>query len=111
MRAALTVAGASLALFGCASGHHGMGRNRGQFDAGRSVFVHAGCGGCHTLAAAGTHGTLGPDFDRSEKLSASQIREQLHAGVGGMPSFSGRLTPEQEMAVATFLSAAMARTR
>ena len=71
------------------------------------MFIRAGCGGCHTLAAAGTHGTVGPDFDTSETLSAAQIRTQLDAGVGGMPSFRGRLTPREKAAVAAFLSAAM----
>ena len=57
----------------------------------------------------GTHGVLGPNFDRSEKLTEAQIRGQLDLGVGGMPSFRGRLSPKQEDAVAAFLSAAMRR--
>ena len=57
-----------------------------MLDRGRAVFVQAGCGGCHTLSAAGTHGSIGPDFDRSEKLNSAQIRDQLEVGSGGMPS-------------------------
>ena len=30
---------------------------------GKSVFTEAGCGGCHTLADAGTTGGTGPDLD------------------------------------------------
>src|SRR5262249_46636034 len=45
--------------------------------AGKAVFTgDAGCGGCHTLAAAGTTGTVGPDLDQRLKadcaLPASQ---------------------------------------
>ena len=78
---------------------------------GRRVFVRAGCGGCHTLSVAGTHGSVGPDFDTSERLSFAQIRRQLDLGVGGMPSFRGRLTPRQEDAVARFVADAMRRRR
>lgn len=31
--------------------------------AGKAVFASAGCSGCHTLAAAGATGTIGPDLD------------------------------------------------
>ena len=31
--------------------------------AGKTVFASAGCGACHTLAAAGATGTIGPDLD------------------------------------------------
>jgi len=30
---------------------------------GKAVFASAGCGGCHTLAAAGSSGTTGPNLD------------------------------------------------
>ncbi len=71
------------------------------------MFVHAGCGGCHTLRAAGTHGQIGPDFNTSERLSFEQIRSQLNLGLGGMPSFRGLLTDREETAVAAFLADAM----
>lgn len=32
--------------------------------AGRQAFESNGCSGCHTLAAAGATGTVGPDLDR-----------------------------------------------
>src|ERR671937_1181258 len=31
---------------------------------GAAVFASAGCGTCHTLAAAGSHGSLGPNLDK-----------------------------------------------
>ncbi|MCW3064821.1 MAG: cytochrome c [Solirubrobacterales bacterium] len=70
---------------------------------GRGVFVSAGCGSCHTTVAAPSHGTLGPNLDTSERLTRRQIRTQLDAGVGGMPSFQGRLTGHQQDAVAEFV--------
>ena len=35
----------------------------GDATAGKAVWDANGCGGCHTLAAAGSSGTLGPDLD------------------------------------------------
>jgi cytochrome c oxidase subunit 2 len=34
-------------------------------SAGAQLFTSAGCGACHTLAAAGTTGTTGPDLEES----------------------------------------------
>jgi len=31
--------------------------------AGKTVFLSSGCGACHTLTAAGTKGTIGPNLD------------------------------------------------
>jgi len=45
---------------------------------GAQVFANNGCGGCHTLAAAGSGGTTGPNLD--EKLpgqSAAMIEESI----------------------------------
>jgi hypothetical protein len=37
----------------------------GSATVGKTVFTGAGgCGACHTLAPAGTHGTIGPDLDK-----------------------------------------------
>ena len=108
-RRSLAIGAAALALCGCGSSGRATGASGHAYAAGRAIFIHAGCGGCHTLKAAGTHGVLGPNFDRSEKLTEAQIRGQLDLGVGGMPSFRGKLTPKQEETVAAFLSAAMRR--
>ena len=35
----------------------------GEAEAGKAVFADAGCGSCHTFAAAETSGTVGPDLD------------------------------------------------
>jgi mono/diheme cytochrome c family protein len=71
--------------------------------AGRQVFAQAGCGGCHSLAAAGSTGTVGPSLDERDP-SAATVSRQVTNGGGGMPSFHGRLTDDQIAAVATFVS-------
>ena len=40
------------------------GGGGGASAAGKTVFVNNGCGACHTLKAAGSTGTVGPDLDK-----------------------------------------------
>jgi cytochrome c oxidase subunit 2 len=40
------------------------GGTAGGGTSGRAVFAAQGCGACHTLAAAGAKGTVGPDLDK-----------------------------------------------
>ena len=75
---------------------------------GAAVFQSAGCGTCHTLAAAGTHGSLGPNLDQA-RPSAAAVRAQVLNGGGGMPPFRGRLTPAQIREVAGFVAASAGR--
>ena len=71
--------------------------------AGAKVFAQAGCGGCHTLAAAKTHGQLGPNLD-SLKPVYDQVRLQVQNGGSSMPAFKGKLTPAQIRDVAAFVA-------
>jgi mono/diheme cytochrome c family protein len=87
-------------LGGCADGRPTEGQ---LVREGRRVFVSAGCGACHTVASAHTHGQVGPDFDTSEQLGRDAIRTQLDNGGGGMPSFRDRLTARQRDAVIEFV--------
>jgi cytochrome c oxidase subunit 2 len=97
--------------------------------AGKTVFTgSAGCSGCHTLAAAGATGTIGPNLDQrlksdcataaSKKVRGATLQQCIttaitkpyayiptgfHAGV--MPNnFSTQLTSTQIQAVVNFLS-------
>ena len=70
---------------------------------GESIFASAGCGGCHTLAAAGSDGTVGPNLDES-KPSLELAIDRITNGQGGMPSFKGQLSEEQIRAVAEFVT-------
>ena len=70
---------------------------------GEAIFASAGCGGCHTLAAAGSNGTVGPNLDES-KPSKELAIDRITNGQGGMPAFKGQLSEAQIRAVATFVS-------
>jgi cbb3-type cytochrome c oxidase subunit III len=70
---------------------------------GKAIFASAGCSGCHTLAAAGASGTVGPNLDDAKPSKALAI-DRITNGRGGMPSFKGQLSEAQIEAVATFVS-------
>jgi mono/diheme cytochrome c family protein len=71
---------------------------------GKAVFASAGCGGCHTLKAAGATGNVGPNLDQL-KPAEPIVERQVTNGGAAMPPFKGQLTPAQIKAVATFVSA------
>lgn len=75
----------------------------GQID-GAAVFAESGCGSCHTLAAAGASGAIGPSLDES-KPSKELTMQRVSEGMGAMPSFADQLTPEQIAAVADYVVA------
>ena len=78
----------------------------GDPAAGKEVFVgSAGCGGCHTLADAGTSGTIGPDLDALAP-SFDAVHEQVTNGGGGMPAFKDTLSEQQINDVAAYVSQA-----
>jgi cbb3-type cytochrome c oxidase subunit III len=73
---------------------------------GEAIFKGAGCSGCHTLAAAGATGTIGPNLDQlASKLTLAIVVHQVTAPPPGiMPSFKGRLTAAQIQAVAQYVT-------
>ena len=72
--------------------------------AGKQIFVgSAGCGGCHTLADAGTTGQVGPDLDAA-KPTYDKVVTQVTNGGGTMPAFKDMLTEEQIQDVAAYVS-------
>ena len=74
--------------------------------AGKAVFLGASsCGGCHTLADAGTTGAVGPVLDESQPSNELAL-DRVTNGQGGMPSFSVTLTPQQIADVAAYVSSA-----
>ncbi len=66
------------------------GSGTGDAAAGEAVFASAGCGSCHTLAAAGTTGSVGPNLDDAQP-SAELVVERVTNGSGVMPSFADQL--------------------
>jgi mono/diheme cytochrome c family protein len=76
----------------------------GDAGAGQEVWVVAGCGGCHTLAAAGSEGQLrGPNLDELQP-DYDTVLNQVTNGGGGMPVFGERLTEQQIRDVAAYVS-------
>lgn len=66
------------------------------------------CGSCHTLAAAGTKGTLGPKLD-GISLDAGKIESVVRDGTGRMPGFHGALSDSEVAAVAAYVAGAKGR--
>jgi heme/copper-type cytochrome/quinol oxidase subunit 1 len=76
----------------------------GDVAAGKDVFASAGCGGCHTLKAAGSSGTVGPNLDE-KKPSRALVIQRVTNGKGAMPSFKGQLSTQQIKDVAAYVYA------
>jgi mono/diheme cytochrome c family protein len=72
---------------------------------GKTVFT-TNCASCHTLKAAGSSGTVGPNLDELEPDLAT-VEHQVVNGGGPMPAFGkeGLLNPKEIKAVATYVSA------
>jgi cbb3-type cytochrome c oxidase subunit III len=70
---------------------------------GKTIFTSS-CGSCHTLAAAGTHGTVGPNLDQLRPPFA-RVKRQVINGGAIMPAFKGKLTDAQIAAVAKYVAA------
>jgi mono/diheme cytochrome c family protein len=74
--------------------------------AGKQVFLgSAGCGSCHTLADAGTSGTVGPNLDDAQPGFELAV-DRVTNGQGAMPAFAGTLTEKQIADVAAYVSSA-----
>jgi len=73
---------------------------------GEQVFASAGCGGCHTLAAAGANGSVGPNLDDASP-SSDKVVERVTNGEGVMPSFANELSAQQIQDVAAFVSSSV----
>ncbi len=76
---------------------------QGDADNGAKVFASAGCGGCHTMEAAGSSGTVGPNLDDSQPDSGLVI-ERVTNGQGAMPAFSDSLSQREIIDVAEYVS-------
>ena len=99
---------------------------------GKTIFTGVGgCGSCHTLAAAGTTGTVGPNLDtrlksdcatpESIKVRGVPLEKCIHTAIvdpyayipsgyasGIMPNtFSKTLSPSQIQALVAFISSAV----
>jgi mono/diheme cytochrome c family protein len=69
---------------------------------GQIVFTDT-CGSCHTLSAADTSGTVGPNLD-GVSLDAAAIEGIVRDGSGGMPALGDKLSDDEIKAVAGFVA-------
>ena len=69
---------------------------------GRKLF-RANCGGCHTLADAGTHGKVGPNLGLDTYHYATVVW-MIRTGNSTMPAFQGTLTLAQIQDVAAYIA-------
>ena len=82
----------------------GTGKTAEKPTDGKSIFATT-CGGCHTLADAGTSGAVGPNLDQAKPPKALVV-DRVTNGKGQMPSFKGSLDAAQIEAVADYVSSA-----
>jgi mono/diheme cytochrome c family protein len=68
----------------------------GDAAAGEDIYAANGCGSCHTLEAAGSSGSIGPNLDESQPDFENAV-DRVTNGAGAMPAFEGQLS-EQEIA-------------
>jgi mono/diheme cytochrome c family protein len=59
--------------------------------AGRDLFNGNSCSACHTLADAGSSGSVGPDLD-NPNLTRDEVVNRIEMGGGPMPSFAGQIS-------------------
>ena len=74
----------------------------GDPAAGAKVFGSAGCGSCHTLAAAKSTGTVGPNLDQL-KPDYRAVTAQVTNGGAAMPSFKKTLSTQQIADVSAYV--------
>lgn len=77
-------------------------------ERGKKVFMseaEPSCGVCHTLSDAGTKGAVGPNLN-ALKPDLARVESAVTEGVGAMPGFGGRLSPEQIKDLATYVAEA-----
>ncbi len=76
-------------------------------EAGRALFLKGStpaCAVCHTLADAGTAGTIGPNLDEL-KPDANRVAQAVRNGIGVMPAFDA-LSDADVQALAKYVSSA-----
>ena len=80
-----------------------------QEDLGRKVFTRIAqppCALCHTLQAADAEATIGPSLDEL-KPDRARVLDTVRKGIGPMPPYADKLTPEEIEAVAAYVARAV----
>jgi cbb3-type cytochrome c oxidase subunit III len=110
LRRVLPFLGVAFVLAGCGTG--GLANSHADQQAGQKLFTQ-NCGGCHTLAAAGTSATVGPNLDdafasdRKQGFKQSTIQnvvlDQIRLASAPMPR--NLVTGDDAQNVAAFVAA------
>jgi len=74
----------------------------GDASNGEEIYASAGCGGCHTLEAAGSSGSVGPNLDDAQPDFALVV-DRVTNGAGAMPAFKGQLSDQEIADVAQYV--------
>jgi cytochrome c553 len=94
----------AIACVGLLAGCGGDGDSGSESsEPGAKVFADAGCGNCHTLDAAGSSGSVGPNLDEANP-SFDEVVAKVKSGGGVMPSFEDELSEQEIRDVAAFVS-------
>jgi mono/diheme cytochrome c family protein len=106
MRASLVALAAGVLIAGCggddSNGGGGGGSESQSAGPGEQLFTD-NCSSCHTLAAAGASGKVGPNLDQVQP-GPDLVTKQVTDGGGGMPAFGGKLTDQQIQQIADYVS-------
>ncbi len=101
---ALVLVAGILVLAACGGGEKTAQQ---QQSPGAKVFAETGCGGCHSLSAARSSGTIGPSLD-ALKPDSERVARQVTSGGRGMPAFGGQLTKQEIADVAEYVATSAA---
>jgi len=85
-----------------------IAQDEAKIALGKQLFTgkaQPACAICHTLAAAGAEGQVGPVLDEI-KPDAERVKRAVKNGLGLMPPYSGKLSEAEIEAVAAFVSTA-----
>lgn len=112
----LAVVGVGLTVAACggsSSGASEQGSSTAQTTGGSSTGAVASaegakifasnCAQCHTLLAAGSQGSVGPDLDQRAP-DLARVKSQVTNGGDGMPAFADVLSSEQIDAVSSYVA-------
>ena len=104
MKLRLVVAAVLLAFVaGCGGSDEDNSTPPASAGGGEQLFKD-NCSSCHTLAAAGASGKVGPDLDQL-RPGPDLVTSQVNTGGGAMPAFKGKLTDDQIKQIADYVSA------
>ena len=96
------VASCAVVLVACGGGEEPPAEPAAPSTGGQQLFS-SNCGNCHTLAAAGASGQMGPDLDQLQP-GPDLVRTQTENGGGAMPAFKGRLSPDEIQAIGDYVA-------